>query len=63
MFQKVGSDTLRQTYKLVPLLDFTNNSDIDWIKTINEINQQFYKKYNLSVSEIKYIEEKFKSME
>ncbi|EHC6021756.1 DNA/RNA helicase, partial [Listeria monocytogenes serotype 1/2a] len=46
----------------IPLQDFTINSDIDWMKTISEIDQQLYKKYGLSESEISFIKEKVKSM-
>ena len=46
----------------VPIQDFTNKSDIDWSKSIKEIDQQLYKKYGLSEDEIKFIEEKVKEM-
>lgn len=42
----------------VPLQDFTPASDIDWTKSVPEIDQQLYKKYNLSPSEISFIETK-----
>ncbi|TQA65208.1 restriction endonuclease, partial [Enterococcus faecalis] len=47
----------------VPIQDFTLNSDIDWTKSIPEIDQQFYIKYRLSKDEIDFIEEKVRSME
>ena len=47
----------------IPLQDFTSNSDIDWSKSIPKIDQQLYKKYNLSEDEIKFIEEKVAPME
>ena len=47
----------------VPLQDFTPNSDIDWTKSIPEIDQQRYTKYGLSQDEIDFIEEKVKAME
>lgn len=50
-------------WKYVPLQDFTLDSDIDWTKSISEIDQQLYAKYRLSSSEIKFIEEKVKSMD
>ena len=50
-------------WKYVPLQDFTSNSDIDWSKSVKEIDAQLYKKYKLSKSEIKCIEEKVKAME
>ncbi len=46
----------------VPLQDFTNSSDIDWSKQIHEIDQQLYKKYNLTKDEIDFIEENVKEM-
>ena len=42
--------------------DFTSNSDIDWLKSIHEIDQQLYKKYGLSDNEINFIEAKVQAM-
>ncbi len=47
----------------VPLQDFTSSSDIDWSKPISEIDQQLYKKYELSQEEIDFIENNVKEME
>ena len=52
----------KNTWSKVPLQDFTQNSDIDWTKSIPEIDQQLYKKYGLDQSEIDFIEEKVKAM-
>lgn len=49
-------------YNFVPLQDFTSNSDIDWSQSIQEIDQQLYKKYNLTEEEIAYIEQTIKPM-
>ncbi|WP_323586392.1 hypothetical protein [Aliarcobacter butzleri] len=46
----------------MPLQDFTPDSDIDWTKSISEIDQQLYKKYDLSDEEIAFIEEMIKPM-
>ena len=46
-----------------PLQDFTPSSDIDWSKSIPEIDQQLYKKYNLTKEEIDFIESHVKAME
>ena len=43
-------------FKLVPVQDLTSNSEIDWSQPISMIDRQLYKKYNLSESEINYIE-------
>lgn len=61
--KKVTQDNPRCTWELVPLQDFTISSDIDWSKSISEIDQQLYKKYNLSVDEINFIETKVQAMD
>ena len=59
---KSSQDATSKTFKLVPLQDFTQNSDIDWTKELHEIDLQLYKKYNFTEDEIKYIESKIKEM-
>lgn len=49
-------------WKYVPIQDFTSSSDIDWSKSISEIDQQLYKKYNLDNDEINFIESHVKEM-
>ncbi|WP_305084321.1 Eco57I restriction-modification methylase domain-containing protein [uncultured Faecalibaculum sp.] len=51
------------TWANVPLQDFTSNSDIDWSKSIPEIDQQLYRKYGLSPEEIDFIETHVKEMD
>jgi len=53
---KVTQGNKSDTWKYVPLQDFSKNSDIDWSKTLPEIDQQLYKKYNLNLEEIDFIE-------
>ena len=53
----------QDTYSFVPLQDFTSESDIDWSKSIEEIDLQLYKKYGLSDIEIGFIEKMIKPME
>lgn len=60
---KVTQDNKKATWLNVPLQDFTANSDIDWSKSVSEIDKQLYKKYGLSKDEIEFIESKIKSME
>ena len=50
------------TWRLIPLQDFTSNSDIDWSKSIPEIDKQLYKKYGLTDDEITFIETHVKEM-
>lgn len=60
---KVTQDNNVDTWAYVPLQDFTEHSDIDWSKSIAEIDQQLYYKYNLSDDEIAFIEKMIKPME
>ena len=59
---KVSQHGTSKTYKFVPLQDFTSKSDINWTKSIEEIDQQLYKKYKLSIEEIEFIEKMIKPM-
>lgn len=49
-------------WRNVPIQNFTNVSDIDWSKTIKEIDYQLYQKYSLNQGEISYIEKYIKEM-
>ncbi len=60
---KVTQNNPKETWNCVPLQNFTPNSDIDWTKSIPEIDQQLYKKYGLSDEEIKFIETKVQAMD
>ena len=60
---KVTQDNNQDTWKYVPLQNFTSDSDIDWSKSIAEIDQQLYAKYGLTSDEIAFIESKIKPME
>lgn len=53
----------KRVYKFVPMQDFTDKSDIDWSKSIAEIDEQLYKKYKLTKKEIDFIESMIKPME
>lgn len=59
---KSSQDATSKTFGLVPIQNFTSNSNIDWSKSIHEIDLQLYKKYNLTDDEILYIESKIKEM-
>ena len=60
---KITQDNPIETWRLVPLQDFTTKSDIAWNQSIPEIDKQLYKKYNLSKEEIAFIESKVREME
>lgn len=59
---KSSQDATSKTYNFVPLQDFTEKSDIDWSKSIPEIDQQLYAKYGLTAEEIDFIESMIKPM-
>lgn len=50
---KTTQDAPKRVYNFVPMLDFTESSDIDWN---NSVSDQLYEKYNLSSDEINFIE-------
>lgn len=59
---KITQHLTPDVWKYVPFQDFTPSSDIDWSKSIHEIDLQLYKKYGLSEDEIAFIEENVKEM-
>ena len=59
---KITQDNTAVKWKYVPLQDFTQNSDIDWSKSIHEIDLQLYRKYGLDEDEIEFIETHVKEM-
>ncbi|MBQ8091767.1 MAG: hypothetical protein IJ233_13575, partial [Pyramidobacter sp.] len=61
--KKVTQHCSPQVWSLIPLQDFTPNSDIDWSKTVPEIDRQLYKKYGLDQTEIDFIETHVKEMD
>ena len=60
---KTSQNISQTVYQFVPLQDFSNKSDINWNKSISEIDLQLYRKYNLNEEEQKFIEERITVME
>ncbi len=52
----------RDVWRYVPLQDFTPSSDIDWSKSIAEIDEQLFDKYGLDEAEREFIRTKVKEM-
>ena len=52
----------KDCFRFVPLQDFTSKSDIDWSRSIGEIDAQLYEKYGLERDEIDFIERMIKPM-
>jgi type II restriction enzyme len=47
---------------MIPLQNFTSGSDIDWTKSIADIDCQLYIKYGLDDNEVAFIESHVKEM-
>lgn len=63
LLQAVTSINLsKDKFDFIPLQDFAQSSDIDWSKTVPEINKQLYKKYGFTQEEIGFIESMIKPM-
>ncbi len=60
---KITQDNTKPVWRLVPLQDFTSNSDIDWSQSVADIDRQLYRKYGLSQDEIDFIESHVKEMD
>ena len=59
---KVTQSLTKDVWRYVPLQDFTSNSDIDWSKSIDEIDEQLFDKYGLDDKEREFIRTKVKEM-
>lgn len=59
---KITQDCPGPKWRFVPLQDFTDRSDIDWTRSVHEIDLQLYKKYGLTEEEVSFIESKVKEM-
>lgn len=60
--KKVTQDNPKSVWDMIPIQDFTSNSDINWSLSVSEIDKQLYRKYNLSEEEISFIENNVKEM-
>ena len=61
--KKTAVFNYKDCFTFVPLQDFTADSDIDWTRSIPEIDQQLYRKYSLTDEEIDFIETHVKPMD
>ena len=60
---KHTQDNERGTWLNVPLQDFSEQSELNWDNSISEIDEQLYKKYELSDDEIAFIKANVKEMQ
>ena len=59
---KVTQDNLPSVWRFIPKQNFSNDSDINWSRSVPEIDQQLYTKYGLDETEIEFIESHVKEM-
>lgn len=60
---KVTQMTNKDVWKHVPMLDFSEDSEIDWSVSIPNIDKQLYKKYQLTEQEISFLEKNVEEMQ
>lgn len=60
--KKGTQHTPKSVWTMIPIQDFSELSDIDWGKNINEIDEQLFDKYQLEEVEKKFIREKVQLM-
>ncbi|MDD3310413.1 MAG: Eco57I restriction-modification methylase domain-containing protein, partial [Dysgonamonadaceae bacterium] len=64
LLQAITSINLsKEKFQFVPLQNFTSNSDIDWNKSVDEIDHQLYSKYDLTDDEVTFIQSMIKPMD
>lgn len=62
-FLKATQHNHKDTWKYVPLQDFTSDSDIPWEKSIEEIDEYLFEKYHLTDDERNFIRKMIKPMD
>ena len=60
--RKVTQHSPSRVWEMIPLQDFTDQSDIDWSQSVSDIDRQLYRKYGLDDEEIEFIESHVKEM-
>ena len=58
----ITQNIVRDKFRFVPIQDFTESSDIDWSKSVAQIDSQLYAKYGLTDEEIAFIDSMIKPM-
>jgi hypothetical protein len=60
---KITQHNPAKVWRHVPAQDFSSTSDIDWTKSVPEIDRQLYAKYRLTPEDIDFIETQITPME
>lgn len=59
---KVTQGNKKETWQYVPWQNFSDISDINWNNSVEDIDKQLYKKYELNDDEIAFINKNVKAM-
>lgn len=59
---KITQNNPKETWSNIPLQDFSTKSDINWNKSVEEIDNELFKKYNFAPQEINWIKSNIKIM-
>lgn len=59
---KITQSASSRFYRLIPMQDYTDKSDINWNSDISKIDKQLFKKYGLSKEDILFINERISDM-
>lgn len=59
---KITQTASSRFYRFIPVQNFTSKSDIDWSKSVGDIDKQLFKKYGLSKEDIAFINERISDL-
>ena len=60
--KKATQDNPKSVWQCIPIQDFSEYSDIDWKKDVDNIDEQLYDKYQLDIGEKTFIKENVQAM-
>jgi superfamily II DNA or RNA helicase len=60
--KKTGVFNYKDAFQYVPLLSFNSNREINWTKSLEEIDEQLFKHFNLNKNEISFIQQRVLEM-
>lgn len=60
--QKQTQHTTKKVYRFVPIINLENNEEINWSKSITEIDNQLFNMFNFNENEVKFINNNIKDM-
>lgn len=60
--QKQTQHTTKKAYRFVPMINLKNNEEIDWSKSVTEIDNQLFNMFDFNDKEVKFINSNIKDM-